>query len=156
VLLVVAAVSAIVLGACGSSTSDGRSLAQQACVHVDRSVTDWVRAGHAGTTNATALSLMSQADQQLRAALPLAAAANSADGTWNALMTTISESESVDEGHLVSALRAQCSAADSNGDVNPATPGSGDGADTGGATGSGGVRTTVPQNVNPKPASSAG
>ena len=63
--------------------------------------------------------LQTKADQQLRAALPLAAAANSDDGSWNSLMTTISEIATVDEGHLVPSLQAQCVVADSNQNVNP-------------------------------------
>ena len=73
-------------------------------------------------------------------ALPLAAAANSDDGSWNSLMTTISEGATVDEGHLVPSLRAQCVVADANQNVNPQSP-------TGNST---------PQNVNPEPASPAG
>ena len=63
-----------------------------------------------------------KAEQQLRAALPLAAAANSDDGSWNSLMTTISEGATVDEGHLVPALQAQCVVADTNPNVNPQNP----------------------------------
>jgi hypothetical protein len=140
-------VAGIALGACGGGSGQGQSLARQACVHVDRSVTDWARGTNAGTPRAVAASLLDQADQQLRDALPLAAAANSDDGTWNALMTTISEGATVDEGHLVPALRAQCAVADANPNVNPVGPGSG---------GNGGASTTVPQNVNPDPASPAG
>ena len=55
-------------------------------------------------------------------------------------MTTISEGATVDEGHLVPSLRAQCVVADNNQNVNPQTPGTG----------------TTPKNVNPKPASPAG
>ena len=118
VLLVIVPVA---LGAC-SSVGDGEALAQQACVHVNRSVTDWVDSQRAGTPAATAASLQQRPKQQLRLALPLAAAANSDDGTWNSLMTTISEIESVDEGHLVPALHAQCVLADSNQNVNPQNP----------------------------------
>jgi hypothetical protein len=135
----------VVLAAC-SSVHDGQALAQQACVHVNRSVTDWVDSQRAGTPAATAASLQQRAEQQLRLALPLAAAANSDDGTWNSLMTTISEIESVDEGHLVPALHAQCVLAGSNQNVNPQTPN--------GNSGSGGTRNSPPTaNVNPKPAS---
>jgi hypothetical protein len=159
----VAVLAGIGLSACGGSGA-GQALAQQACVHVNRSVTDWVRAADAGTPAASAAQLRDQADQQLRAALPLAAAANSDDGTWNALMTTISEGATVDEGHLVPALRAQCAVADTNPNVNPQGPGSGSSGGTGSQTGNsgnsgnseGGSRTTVPQNVNPAPASPAG
>jgi hypothetical protein len=135
----------VVLAAC-SSVHDGAALAQQACVHVNRSVTDWVDSQRAGTSAATAASLRQRAEQQLRLALPLAAAANSDDGTWNSLMTTISEIESVDEAHLVPALHAQCVLADSNQNINPQNPI--------GESGSGGSHNSPPTaNVNPKPAS---
>jgi hypothetical protein len=135
----------VVLAAC-TSASDGHALAQQACVHVNRSVTYWVNSERAGTSAATAASLQQRAEQQLRLALPLAAAANSDDGSWNSLMTTISEIESVDEGHLVPALHAQCVLADSNQNVNPQVPT--------GNSGTGKSRNSPPTaNVNPKPAS---
>ena len=84
--------------------------------------------------------------------LPLAAAANSDDGSWNALMTTISEGATVDEGHLVPSLRAQCVVANANPNVNPQTN-----SGNSGNSGNGGNPTsTTPQNVNPEPASPAG
>jgi len=129
-----------------SSVQDGQALAQQACVHVNRSVTDWVDSQRPGTPATTAAALRQRAEQQLRLALPLAAAANSDDGTWNSLMTTISEIETVDESHLVPALRATCAHADTNQNVNPQTPN--------GNSGAGGHRNSPPTaNVNPKPAS---
>jgi hypothetical protein len=143
-VLVLAAGAALGLSAC--SSQDGQDLAQQACVHVHRSVSDYLRAVRPGTAPAEAAQLQKKADQELRDALPLAAAANSDDGSWNALMTTISEGATVDEGHLVPSLQAQCVVADSNANVNPQSPGN-----NGGTTGS-----TTPQNVNPEPASSAG
>jgi len=93
-----------VLAACGSG---GTALARQACGLVDQSVAQLSRASHASSAAAAS------ADQQrayvdLRRALPIAASANSADGEWNALMTTISESARVPEQHLVAALRSQC------------------------------------------------
>jgi hypothetical protein len=133
------------LAAC-SSVQDGQALAQQACTHVNRSVSDWVDSQRAGTSATTVAALQQRAEQQLRLALPLAAAANSDDGSWNSLMTTISEIETVDEGHLVPALRAQCVLADSNQNVNPQTPN--------GNSGLGGSGNSPPTaNVNPKPAS---
>jgi hypothetical protein len=130
--------AAAALSAC--STESGQGLAQQACVHVHRSLADYARSSSAGTTPSNAAQLLRKADQELRLALPLAAAANSDDGSWNSLMTTISEEATVDEGHLVPSLRAQCVVADANPNVNPQSP-------TGNST---------PQNVNPKPASTAG
>ena len=140
VLAVVALAAGAALGLSACSNQGGQDLAQQACVHVHRSVTDYLRATRAGTSPAVAAQLQKEADQELRAALPLAAAANSDDGSWNSLMTTISEGATVDEGHLVPSLRAQCVVADSNPNVNPQSP-------TGNST---------PQNVNPQPASPAG
>ncbi len=128
------AAASLGLGACGNG--GGQALARQACVHVDRSIADYLRSARPGTPSSAVALLLRQADQELRVALPLAAQANSADGSWNSLMTTISEGAVVDEGHLVPALRAQCQVAESNPNVNPQSPGS-----------------TTPQNVNPKPAS---
>ena len=131
------AAGAVALSACGGPS--GQALAQQACVHVHRSVQAYLRSTVAGTPPATVAQLQTVADRELRAALPLAAQANSADGSWNALMTTISESATVDEAHLIPGLRAQCVVADANENVNPQSPGG-----------------TTPQNVNPNPASPAG
>ncbi len=134
------ALGSAVVGLSACSNQGGQALAQQACVHVNRSVQDYLRSVRVGTPPATVALLQKEADQELRTALPLAAQANSDDGSWNSLMTTISESATVDEGHLVPSLRAQCVVADSNPNVNPQNPGSG----------------TTPQNVNPNPASPAG
>jgi hypothetical protein len=148
-VLALAVGAALGLSAC--STQNGQNLAQQACVHVNRSVSDYLRAVHPGTPAALATELQNQADQQLRDALPLAAAANSDDGSWNALMTTISEGATVDEGHLVPSLRAQCVVANANPNVNPQSPGGNSG--NSGASGTSGSTSTTPQNVNPEPAS---
>jgi hypothetical protein len=138
------------LAAC-TSAHDGQALARQACAHVHRSVAEWRDSLRAGTSASAAADLQRRADEQLRIALPLAAAANSDDGSWNSLMTTISEIADVDEGHLLPALEAQCVLADSNQNVNPQNGGGGRG---GGSGGSGGGRNTPPTgNVNPKPAS---
>jgi hypothetical protein len=121
---------ALGLAAC-STTADGQALAQQACIHVKRSVGDYERSLVAGTPPTTVALLQGAAARELRDALPLAASANSDDGSWNSLMTTISEGANVDEAHLVPALKAQCVVANTNPNVNP-------------------------QNVNPGPASPAG
>jgi hypothetical protein len=146
------------LGISACSTQNGQDLAEQACVHVNRSVSDYQRAVHPGTPSAVATQLQNQADQQLREALPLAAAANSDDGSWNALMTTISEGATVDEGHLVASLRAQCVVANVNPNVNPQSPSgnSGEGANSGNSGKNRTSGSTTPQNVNPAPASPAG
>ena len=119
----------VVLSAC--SGGGGQTLAQEACVHVHLSVVDYERSIVAGTSADTAAGLQKKAAQELRDALPLAAAANSDDGSWNSLMTTISESADIDEAHLLPSLKAQCVVANTNPNVNP-------------------------QNVTPTPASPAG
>jgi hypothetical protein len=148
-VLALAVGAALGLSAC--STQDGQDLAQQACVHVHLSVTDYLRAVSPGTSAPAAAQLQREADEQLRAALPLAADANSDDGSWNALMTTISEGATVDEGHLVPSLRAQCVVADANTNVNPQSP-----SPSGNSTNSSGSDTPPNANVNPEPASPAG
>jgi hypothetical protein len=127
-LVVVILGATLALSAC--SQQSGLNLARQACVHVNRSLHDYALSLHPGTTAAAASQLRTQADAELRMALPLAAAATSDDGTWNSLMTTISESATVDEPHLIPALKAQCLQANANLDVNP--------------------QNVNPQNVNPK------
>ena len=79
--------AALTLSAC--STQGGQDLAQQACVHVHRSLADYQRSTSPGTSPAAAAQLLKEADQELRAALPLAADANSDDGSWNSLMSLI-------------------------------------------------------------------
>jgi hypothetical protein len=109
--------AALALGACGQQS--GADLARQACTHVNLAVRDYERSVQPGTAATVVLALQRQAEGELRAALPLAASANSDDGSWNSLMTTISESATVDEAHLVPALKAQCVVADTNVNVNP-------------------------------------
>ncbi len=96
--------------AAGCGDQNGVALAQKACVHIDRSLSLFHLAQH--NTNAKqAHEQFQEAAQQLNLAEPLAAAANSSDGTWGALMTTLSERNEVDLAHLAPDLRAQCIAA---------------------------------------------
>jgi len=98
------------LGACGNS---GATLAKQACSHINRSITLLKESDHR-TDPAGAARLKQQAYEQLRTALPIAAEAAYRDGQWQALMTTVSESNRVPETILVEALQAQCKAADTS------------------------------------------
>ena len=68
VLAAMVAAAAIALSAC--SATNGQSLAQQACVHVRRSVSDYLLAAKVGTPPAAAANLQDEADEELRAALP--------------------------------------------------------------------------------------
>jgi hypothetical protein len=98
------------LSACGN---DGTALAKQACSHIDRSVELLKASGHQAEATKSA-QLASQAYDQLRQALPIAAQAAYRDGEWQALMTTVSESNRVPEATLITALQQQCQQADSS------------------------------------------
>jgi hypothetical protein len=114
-----AVVIGLTFGFSACSQTSALDLARQACVHVNRSLHDFALSTRPDTSAALAARLRGRADDELRIALPLAAQANSGDGSWNSLMTTISEEATVDEGHLVPALKAQCVQADTNVNVNP-------------------------------------
>jgi len=118
--LIVAAVAAVVLAGC--SQQQGLALARQACVYVDRSIKLYDAATHE-TDPAKAASERSNALTQLRLAPPLAAQANSDDGSWDDLMTAISESSRVEEGHLIVSLRASCIDAENGTPGVPVSPG---------------------------------
>jgi hypothetical protein len=108
------------LSACGDS---GTALAKQACNHVDRSLVLLTESTH--QANATSSSLLQQkAYLQLRQALPIAAQAAYHDGQWQALMTTVAESNRVPETTLVDALKAQCQQADASVFGQPPPPSS--------------------------------
>ena len=94
---------AVLLGGCGGG--NGLSLAEQACGHVHTSLALYEESLRDPANQA---ALQQRAATQLRVALPLAAAANSADGSWNPLMTDISEISRVPEQYLVPGLSAQC------------------------------------------------
>jgi hypothetical protein len=101
----------------------GLGLAQQACAHVNRSISLYQRSLK-NPDPAKAAAERRAAQEQLTVALPLAAAANSNDGTWNGLMTTIGEGNRVAEAELVDALRSQCKAvANAANNVPPTVPG---------------------------------
>lgn len=114
--MVVLAISGVALSAC---SNDGLALARQACTHVRNSLVDYTRAQHASSA-ATASADAREAFRQLEVALPLAAAANSADPRWNPLMTTLQEIGRTSEANLARALSAQCAAA-----AHPTPAGSG-------------------------------
>jgi hypothetical protein len=95
----------VLLGGCGSGPSGG-VLVQEACAHVERSLTLYHRSTH--EDGAAARRAQAAALVQLRDALRPAALAGSAGGQSQALQATLSESSRVPEGRLVTALSAQC------------------------------------------------
>lgn len=96
------------VGACGNSA---RSLAQQACAHVDTSLADLHRAETA-TDPAAAARYRQRAYTELLHATPIAAQAARVDGQWQALEFTISEANRVPEAQLAPSLRSLCAAAE--------------------------------------------
>lgn len=111
-----AAGAAVVVGlglGLASCADNGQGLARQACRHVNRSLALLDQASHAATSTRVD-SLQQEALAQMRAALPIAAEAAYDDAQWQALMTTLSESNRVPPTTLVPALRQQCAQADSS------------------------------------------
>jgi hypothetical protein len=103
-------VSALLLSACGQSAG---ALGHEACIDVAKSLS--LYADSFKTHNPAASSRdQAKALDLLRTALRPAALAGSSDGDWQALMTTLSESNRVPEGKLVTALSAQCAETLSN------------------------------------------
>jgi len=116
---------AVVLSGCGGS---GQALAQEACAHVNRSIRLYSESEHQPDA-ARASAERARAVEQLEAAEPLAAMANSDDPQRNPLMTTLQEIGRDSEANLVAALQAQCTTAgsgggNSGGKANPVTPSS--------------------------------
>lgn len=121
VIAIVAAIAfGTVLGACGNN---GLSLAKQACTHVDRSILLLQQAARQ-TDPSRAAQLDHQAYAELLDALPISAQAAYRDAQWQALMTTLSESNSVPEPTLVPALVANCRLADNSVFGQPSPPSS--------------------------------
>jgi hypothetical protein len=91
----------------GCSSQGAGNLASQACAHVERGLAAAHKASSAGSAQAKVLR--TEALDQIRAALPLAAVAAGQDTTWQALEATLSESNRVPLHYLLPALTAQCS-----------------------------------------------
>lgn len=130
IAVAVTAGAALLVSGCSNT---GSSLAQEACVHVDASIHLYNEAKHA-TTTAGAREKVDRATGQLNKALQFAARATSADPAFNPLMTTLQEVGRTSEANLISALRAQCAAAQHPTSQSP-VPGPTQGTVTTGASG---------------------
>ena len=102
----VVAFSGVVFSACGGS--DGLADAKLACVKVERGIALEVRADAHGVAPATRALLQQDATSEVLSATGDAARANSANGTWNALMTTIGQAGQVPLTYLEPSLSSQC------------------------------------------------
>ena len=103
--------SSVVLSSCG--TNGAVADARASCVLVKRAVALQSQSEVPTLTQAQRNSLEGQAMSELLKATPKAADATSIDGSWNALMTTINESERVPLKNLVPSLTRLCKVADS-------------------------------------------
>ncbi len=120
VALVVVVGTGVALSACGTS---GTGLAQQACSHINKSISLLHKAERESDAE-LASKLRQEAYVQLRTALPIAAEAAYHDGQYQALMTTVAESSRVSETTLIPALQDQCQMADSSIFGQPSAPSS--------------------------------
>lgn len=103
--LIVLAVAAagVVLAACGGTNGD----AIAACGRVDRGLAVYRASLHAASA-AVARRDTTEAIDDLAAAEQDAALANSADGTYNALMTLLQQAQQVPLKYLVASLTRTC------------------------------------------------
>lgn len=110
--LVAIVLTGVVLSSCGAggAVTDARA----ACVVVKRAIILENRSDAPSLSAARRATLEGQAMSELLKATPKAADATSLDGSWNALMTTINESERVPLKDLVPSLTRLCRVADSS------------------------------------------
>ena len=104
--------ASVALSACG--TSGAVTDARASCVFVKRAIELQTQSEAINLTAAQRATLQGRAMSALLKATPAAADATSLDGSWNALMTTINESERVPLKNLVPSLTRLCKVADSS------------------------------------------
>jgi len=104
--------ASVVLSSCG--TNGAATDARASCVLVKRAITIQTQSEAPTLSAAQRTTLEGRAMSELLKATPKAADATSIDGSWNALMTTINESERVPLKNLVPSLTRLCGVADSS------------------------------------------
>ena len=104
--------ASVVLSSCG--TGGAVADARKSCVLVKRAIAIQTQSEASGLSAAQRVRLQGRAMSELLKATPAAADATSLDGSWNALMTTINESERVPLKNLVPSLTRLCRVADSS------------------------------------------
>jgi hypothetical protein len=106
--LLVALSAGALLSGCGRSGASSDALARTACGYVAKSITQFDSSQHARSSQVAA-SDAAAALTQLRLALAPAGLAAAADPSWDALVTTLSEtSDQIPESSLIHALTRQC------------------------------------------------
>lgn len=104
--------SGIALSACGSGSAV--SEARTSCHYVHGALVLQAKSEAKGLSPAAKNALQGRAMAELLKGTSSAAAATSSDGSWNPLMTTISEAERVPLQDLVPALTRMCEVANSS------------------------------------------
>jgi hypothetical protein len=99
--------AAVVLASCGGGTNPD---ALAACKGIKAALADYDASRHA--TPRRAAALLRDAHHQVARVQEDAALANSADGSYDALMTLVQEAEVMPFHDVADALRAACSAID--------------------------------------------
>lgn len=102
----------LLLSACG--TGSAVALARTSCQYVGKALVLQDRSNAPGISASARATLQARAMGELLKGSPSAAAATSSDGSWNPLMTTISEAERVPLQDLVPALTRLCRVANSS------------------------------------------
>jgi hypothetical protein len=110
--LALVSASALTLAGCG--TADAVGQARQACTYVHQALVLDQQSQAPGLTSAERSALTQRAISTLLAGTKYAAAATSADGSWNALMTQINEAERVPLSELAPSLTRLCAVANSS------------------------------------------
>ena len=110
--IVALVLASVVLASCG--TSGAVTDARASCVLVKRAISIQTRSEAPDLSASERATLEGRAMSELLKATPKAADATSIDGSWNALMTTINESERVPLKDLVPSLTRLCRVADSS------------------------------------------
>jgi hypothetical protein len=104
-------VASVALSSCG--TGGALTDARTSCGFVKRALALQAQSLAPGVSASSRSALQGRAMSELLKATPSAADATSIDGSWNALMTTINESERVPLANLVASLTRLCKVADS-------------------------------------------
>jgi len=102
----------VILSACGSGSAVAE--ARTSCQFVHKALVLEARSEVKGLPPSSSNALRNQALSELLKGTSSAAQATSSDGSWNPLMTTISEAERVPLVDLVPSLRRLCQVADSS------------------------------------------
>ena len=105
-------VASVTLSSCG--TGGAISEARSSCRLVKEALATQAQSESSGINATSRAKLQGKAMSELLKATPLAAAATSSDGSWNALMTTINEAERVPLQNLAASLTRLCKVADSS------------------------------------------